>query len=457
MSNLGNLVDLTIDDDDDDGLEEEMAAKARRKNKKRRLRITIDDDEVSLEEEKKEEITEARRVEKKKIKPKTLRTIDDSEEKMTGARREKQNKKPETRIEIPTTHFLPVGVDVTDDTVRVDSDSEEESNLAEAHVKALLERKRQPSQQRGKFNHIQAAALKRKRKREKEAAEKKRLYEEEVAKRKQEIRELRKQQREEEAVERRRQQRQRRKAELERRRKAEAEALRKNPPTQVNFIIIDSDPEEDLTMSRSSPEKGIKRPRFSTLDQGISRKRRRTKPKPPPTTAKASSPQEVKRRFNREPQPYQGTGSVRVETDPRRPRPKSVSAFDNSRYFNYHRTHEDAAAEQERLLREAAERVKQRQTFGQDHVEAHPAASLYGPSFTEIVENIQQVYPYHYTWKSPYSCLGLPPNAGVGAAKQQYRTLVRCYHPDKSRQDTSKKFHAVVSAFKRICQQNEGN
>ena len=155
--------------------------------------------------------------------------------------------------------------------------------------------------------------------------------------------------------------------------------------------------------------------------------------------------------LKRTPQPYEKTGARRVEFV----RPQKT--YQSERDFNYFKTRQDAAAEQDRLLREAAERMRQRQQ--QEPLSSQPnvarPSNVYGPSFSQVVANIHERFPFHWMWKNPFACLGLPPHAPLAAAKAQYRTLVRCYHPDKSRADTSNKFHAVVRAFTKIKQLQE--
>ena len=139
--------------------------------------------------------------------------------------------------------------------------------------------------------------------------------------------------------------------------------------------------------------------------------------------------------------------------------------YQTDRDFNYFKTRQDAAAEQDRLLAEAAERMR-RQQRQQPAPPPRPVVpplfssdpSLSGPTFAQVIPNIHERFPIHWMWKNPFACLGLPPHAPLAAAKAQYRTLVRCYHPDKSKcAGTSNKFHAVVRAFSRIREHYEGS
>ena len=403
-------------------------------------------------------------------------TLDDESDASNDGDHERggeKNRHEEPSLEIPHAAFLPIGVDVTDDVVILDSDSENEQNIAEADVQAHFRQQmhasRHQARQQGKFAHakeLEAAARKRKRKRAEEAAERKRVraLEEAERKRKAAEEEERKRIRAEEARERNRIEKQRKKGKLERKRKAEAEALRKNPPIGVNFVIIDSDPESDLTTSRKSPAKKMAARKFFPLASKMkTSKPKKQNEKQQPSKARprsASSGSDTSLRAEdsappetreRRPQPYAGSGACRVEFF----RPTTPYRMDPDRDYNYNWSREAAAAEQDRLFREAAERMRQ-QNFQAPL--AQPPQSLYGPTFDRVIANIQDRYKNHWTWKNPYSCLGLPPGAHLAEAKSQYRILVRAYHPDKSKEKgTSSKFHAVVLAFKKIQQQATGN
>lgn len=372
-------------------------------------------------------------------------------------------------LEIPLAAFLPVGVDFTDDVVILDSDSENEQNIAEADVQAYFREQMQTLRhhrvrQQGKFAHakaLEAAARKRKRKRVAEAAERKRIRAEQEAERKRI--------QAEEARERNRMEKQRKKEALERRRKAEAEVLRKNPPSGVNFIIIDSDPESDLTTSRKSPGKRFPRKFFPSAPNrrnAKSKKRNRsTKQQSSATSFGARSASSVSdaslqddvssstapETRERTPQPYAGNGACRVEFF------RPTVPFRMDRDYNYNWSREEAAAEQDRLFRQAAERMRQQTSSWDTHTQPLHV-DVYGPTFDRVIVNIHKRHPIHWTWKNPYSCLGLPPGALLGDAKSQYRILVRAYHPDKSKQQgTSSQFHAVVLAYKKIQQHAMGD
>lgn len=410
----------------------------------------------------------------------TLDEADEEEE-----QEQKESASSQRRQEIPYEAFLPIGVDVTDDVVHIDSDSENEQNIAEADYEALQRQRQQLPKQQGKFQHtkaIQAAARKRKRKLAEEAerkrrraveiAEQKRVAAEQEAaeKRRRTAEEAeRRRKRTEETRERKRLQRERHKLELQQKRKAEAEALRKNPPLSVNFVIIDSDPEEDLSTSRNSPLKN-KAPaahRFHPIQRTRTAskcKRQKSSSSIAPSAsaattcaaASAAAPASPgtsdsdRPPLERAQRPYQNAGSDRVEFT----RPRHVYRFNEEFDYDYKTSRNEAQADQERLFREAAETMRQLQQQQERGTSVMTLSdNLYGPTFSQVITNVHEQYPLHWTWKDPYACLGLPPNAPVSAAKSQYRILVRRYHPDKSKQaNTSTKFHAVVLAFNKVRQ-----
>jgi preprotein translocase subunit Sec63 len=101
---------------------------------------------------------------------------------------------------------------------------------------------------------------------------------------------------------------------------------------------------------------------------------------------------------------------------------------------------------QERMLREAAERVRLL------NLARRPISSTPGiPVIDNPIPNIEERYPDHWTWKDPYARLGLPANANIRLVKSHWRHLARVYHPDKSnRPQTSAKFNAIAASFKKI-------
>ena len=246
---------------------------------------------------------------------------------------------------------------------------------------------------------------------------------------------------------------------------SQGEPLKKDPPTGVDFIIIDSDPEEEeptrpprkerskKTAQRFYPVPKKKRRKIS---RSSSERRQVMKGAATTTESNGFSTAGEKDKIGysmphnnrgRTPQPYHGDGARRVEFF------RPTMPFRREHDYNYNKSRIDAAAEQERLFQEAAERMKQkqRQIPLSNGLPTQPA-NMQGPTFAHVVLDVYDRFPAHWTWKNPFACLGLPPNASLAAAKIQYRTLVRCYHPDKSKKDTSNKFHAVVRAFHKVRQ-----
>ena len=124
---------------------------------------------------------------------------------------------------------------------------------------------------------------------------------------------------------------------------------------------------------------------------------------------------------------------------------KQPYGFDSERDFNWNISRETALEMQERLFKEAAERVR---TQNWVRVETRRSSI---PYFTEPIFDIATKYPDHWKWKEPYACLGLPRNAPIQQVKSQYRKLARIYHPDKSKQaNTSNKFHGIATAYRKL-------
>lgn len=120
---------------------------------------------------------------------------------------------------------------------------------------------------------------------------------------------------------------------------------------------------------------------------------------------------------------------------------KTTPLFRNdffTRNYNLHLTQEAAEEMQESLFQQAAERVRQSRCFQG------------APLFSQAVFDIATSYPSHFTWKDPHSCLGLPKHASMVLIKSQFRRLARIYHPDKSRSNTSAKFHAINIAYRKL-------
>ena len=135
------------------------------------------------------------------------------------------------------------------------------------------------------------------------------------------------------------------------------------------------------------------------------------------------------------------------------------TSFQEDREFNYQFSHEAAQEMQERLFREAAERVARMRTT--EDVASPPSlyphhASSSGPRFSSPAFDISEIHPHHWRWKDPHACLGLPRNASLALVKSQYRRLAKLYHPDKSNHpDTSSRFHAIFKAYRKLSHAEE--
>jgi hypothetical protein len=125
--------------------------------------------------------------------------------------------------------------------------------------------------------------------------------------------------------------------------------------------------------------------------------------------------------------------------------PESVSArfFKRNRDYNFTISEQDAFELQEKLIREAAARVRCQTTA---YVEIGTERE-----FTEPVQDIAQIYPNHWRWSNPYARLGLPSGAPLALIKLQYRKLALKYHPDKcSLADAANRFQMVTGAYQTL-------
>jgi DnaJ-domain-containing protein 1 len=126
---------------------------------------------------------------------------------------------------------------------------------------------------------------------------------------------------------------------------------------------------------------------------------------------------------------------------------KSSQSFNHDIGYNFYMSQDDAAALQDRMLRESAERL-----MAQVSLDVGRRSEV--PLICHPMLDIAQQYPEHWTWNEPYSCLGLPLKADFILVKKHYRALARCYHPDKSKQaNTSNKFHGIARAYRKLAAQ----
>ena len=106
--------------------------------------------------------------------------------------------------------------------------------------------------------------------------------------------------------------------------------------------------------------------------------------------------------------------------------------------------------EQERLFREAADRLRQRQQRARQ-VPVGRAQVFSGPIFQSPVDDVRRLPSNHWTWTDPFARLGLPRGSGIALVKKHFRKLALRYHPDKTMSaEASQAWHAVKESYEQL-------
>lgn len=143
-------------------------------------------------------------------------------------------------------------------------------------------------------------------------------------------------------------------------------------------------------------------------------------------------------------------------------------------HFNYQCDQQRAMEEQERLFRESARRVRQREeehkkqqternqqqqyAYNQDTSWCNNIRHKSGNNTGRIeyrtnviVTDVSKLPGHHWKAKNVWSRLGLPPNSSYDHVKRNYRKLSLLYHPDKSKHDDAgDRFQAIKEAYETI-------
>lgn len=177
------------------------------------------------------------------------------------------------------------------------------------------------------------------------------------------------------------------------------------PGDTCGFILIDSDSDNDTLKSKASarqPHAGSKQPN--------------------------------------------STPGVAAAAAPRAPPPERFH-FKFEQRYNYDLSEETALEMQERLFREAAAKMRSQASVRVTSADLTDSTFLIKTPIFDVADR----FPDHWTWKDPYSVLGLPLNSSAQLVKSQFRRLARTYHPDKSADmNTSAKFHSIASAYHKL-------
>jgi len=132
--------------------------------------------------------------------------------------------------------------------------------------------------------------------------------------------------------------------------------------------------------------------------------------------------------------------------------PNSKAKVSDYKYFGGEMPLEYARAEQERLLRGAAARVRSQANF-RVLIDTKARNSDWSEAFSFVVQDVHSKYPNHWKYSNFFSRLGLPRNAQKREIKSAYRRLCLFYHPDRNIGkdiDNKQKFQAVTEAYNAV-------
>jgi DnaJ domain len=149
--------------------------------------------------------------------------------------------------------------------------------------------------------------------------------------------------------------------------------------------------------------------------------------------------------------PEQSKNSFGSASQKRRKAANDPYRFNYEENYNYSLSEETAFELQERLFREAAEKMRARATFQV----ASASNTKVDFQVSSPILDIADRHPNHWMWRDPYAVLGLPQQTPIHVVKSQFRRLARTYHPDKSGDtNTSAKFHAISSAYHKLVEKS---
>ena len=205
-----------------------------------------------------------------------------------------------------------------------------------------------------------------------------------------------------------------------------------NESWQSTVIIIDSSDDDSSQMDHARKVKDGKRPAAAAAGLKPDRS----------TQPRRRSQQRLWEAASNQTKTRQPAAAASYGTAPRKRAPRSTPL--PGAQYNYTFSESEALKEQERLFREAAERVRREVALNRARV-SQPAVHLVDPTITDISKLNQN----HWRAHDPYARLGLPHGVSIAVIKSRYRRLALAYHPDKSDSaDTTARFQAVTEAYK---------